>query len=264
LDGEGATVFAETRFSKSGGMDIVGIPAGHYSVEMGSGASDVASSRYLLDAAMSGTSAVQNAPGASVSAFVQAPSASRTGSAVYLRLYNHNSGEDLVEAVPENGDVRFKKQAPPGEYEISLSNTDQGRFLFVKTIAVVGAKAVGRTVQIQDGTPVRLKITLGQGAGQLTGRLVRKDQPVVGAMIALVPMAPEHNRVLIRRGQTGSDGSFMIGGIVPGKYTIVPLEHGWDLDWWDPRVLKRYLGNGRSLEVEANGKYQADVNLDAP
>jgi protocatechuate 3,4-dioxygenase beta subunit len=262
LDGTGSTVSAETRFGKSGGMDIVGIPAGHYSMEMGSRENDGGLSHYLLDAATSGPSAAQDAPGASVSASVQVPPGGRTGSAMHLRLHSYNTGEDLAEAVPEDGEVRFKKRAPPGEYEISLNNNDQGRFLFVKAITAVGAKGTDRAVQIQDGTPVRLKITLGQGAGQLSGRALRKEKPVVGAMIALVPIAPEHNQVLIRRGQTGSDGSFMIAGIVPGKYTIVSLEHGWDLDWWDLGVLKQYLGNGKLLEVEANGKYQTEINLD--
>src|SRR6266700_343256 len=262
LDGTGSIVSAETRFSKSGSMDIVGIPAGHYSIEMANGDNNQASPHYLLDAATSGPSAIQNSSNGLVSASVQAPPGGLTGSTMYLHLYCYNTGENLVEAVPEDGEVRFKKRASPGEYEISLGNSDQDRPLFIKTITAVGAKSVGRAVRIQEGTPVHLKVAVDKGTGQLTGRAIRKEKPVAGAMIALVPIVPEHNLVLIRRGQTNSDGSFIITGIVPGKYTIVSLEHGWDLDVWDLSVLKQYLGSGKSLDVEPNGKYQTEINLD--
>jgi len=261
LDGSESPVFAETRVSKSGAIDIVGVPLGRYSVKISGGdGNDVLS---VIDATASGPTAVHDALSAQVSAIVQAPPGSLVGSKKYLQVYNFNTREYLVEEVPEDGEVRFKQRASPGEYEISLSDRDRDRGLFVRSVTAVGAVVIGRAVQIQGKTPVRLKVTFGRGASQVTGRALRKDQPVAGAMIVLVPMPPDHNRGLFRRDQTNSDGSFSIASVVPGKYTLVAIENGWDLEWWSARVLKPYLELGKTLDIEPNEKYRVEVKVNA-
>jgi hypothetical protein len=37
--------------------------------------------------------------------------------------------------------------------------------------------------------------------------------------------------------------------VIPGEYTIVAIENGWDLDWSQPGVIARYLPNGEKLKV---------------
>ena len=68
-------------------------------------------------------------------------------------------------------------------------------------------------------------------------------------MIVLVPKNPEVNRDRLRRDESDSDGSFSLPNVIPGSYTIIAIENGWDLDWAEPAVLSGYLKNGQTLEV---------------
>ena len=63
------------------------------------------------------------------------------------------------------------------------------------------------------------------------------------------------------RDQTNSDGSLNITGVVSGKYTLVAIENGWDVEWWKTKVLKPLLEQGKALEVEPNEKYRVAVNV---
>ena len=68
-------------------------------------------------------------------------------------------------------------------------------------------------------------------------------------MIVLVPKDPEANHDRFRRDQSDLDGSFSLANVIPGSYTIVAIENGWDLDWSEPAVLAHYLVHGQTLEV---------------
>jgi hypothetical protein len=68
-------------------------------------------------------------------------------------------------------------------------------------------------------------------------------------MIVLVPRNIEGNRDLFRRDQSDLDGTFSLQNVVPGSYTIVAIEDGWDLDWSEPQVIAGYLKRGRPIEV---------------
>jgi hypothetical protein len=37
--------------------------------------------------------------------------------------------------------------------------------------------------------------------------------------------------------------------VVPGIYTIVAIENGWDLDWAEPAALTGYVKQGQTIEV---------------
>jgi hypothetical protein len=68
-------------------------------------------------------------------------------------------------------------------------------------------------------------------------------------MIVLVPKNPEANHDRFRRDQSDLDGSFSLPDVIPGSYTIIAIENGWDLDWSEPAVLAQYLQHGETIEV---------------
>jgi hypothetical protein len=68
-------------------------------------------------------------------------------------------------------------------------------------------------------------------------------------MVVLVPNNPDMNRDLFRRDQSDLDGTFSLRDVVPGNYTILAIENGWDLDWSQPGVISAYLKRGRTIEV---------------
>ena len=109
---------------------------------------------------------------------------------------------------------------------------------------------------IRGTVPVKLEITISKGQGQITGVALRDGQPLAGVMIVAVPSDPVHNQVLFRRDQSDSDGTFTLPNVVPGNYTVLAIENGWDLQWLKPEVLKPYLAQGEAVQVQQNGKYE--------
>jgi hypothetical protein len=49
--------------------------------------------------------------------------------------------------------------------------------------------------------------------------------------------------------------------VLPGKYVVVAIENGWDLDWQNPAVLKPFLEHGQSLEVTTGQTYKISLTL---
>ena len=74
-------------------------------------------------------------------------------------------------------------------------------------------------------------------------------------MVVLVPKNRSAFRSLVRRDQSDSDGSFALRDVVPGQYTVVAIQDGWELDWAQPEVLGRYLPRGVAVTItETSGK----------
>jgi hypothetical protein len=122
---------------------------------------------------------------------------------------------------------------------------------------------IGQTVEIKANSnePVRLSIVMSHQLGRIDGTALLEEKPFAGAMIVLVPKDPTHNPTLFRRDQSDSDGTFALPSIVPGKYTLIAIRDGWDLEWSNPAVYGQYMTAGRELEVAANGKYTAKVDV---
>jgi hypothetical protein len=119
----------------------------------------------------------------------------------------------------------------------------------------------GRILDIKGSAPVRLSVVLGQGRGEVSGVALRNDKPVAGVMVMLVPADPENNRVLFRRDQSDSDGTFRIGFVAPGRYTLLAIENGWDLEWANPAVLAKFMAQGEPLTLESKGASSVKVKV---
>ena len=107
-----------------------------------------------------------------------------------------------------------------------------------------------------------LTLSLSGGAVNIEGFAKRAGKPTSGAMVVLVPKDPEANRELFRRDQSDQDGSFLLSSIIPGTYTIVAIENGWDLDWSRPGVIAHYAQHGQTITV--TNKTQTTMHLPDP
>jgi carboxypeptidase family protein len=140
-----------------------------------------------------------------------------------------------------------------GTYEVQVKMQGDGEY--VAKVTASGAKASGKTVKIEGASEVRLVVTMARGLGRVTGIVRMNGKPRAGVMVLLVPEAenlPEAEfEESVRMDQSDSDGTFALGGIVPGKYVLMAIEDGWDLEWRGEGVLKLYREKGMKLEVGA-------------
>ncbi len=198
-------------------------------------------------------------PSATLSGVITMDDGSPLSGPAFLRLHSVATGAAFDAQSQANGEFSFNGQAiPAGTYGVIIARPPASA---VRSMSATGAKVSGRTVEIGASPDVRLSVVISKGSGVVKGFALKDGKPADGVMIVLVPQSPEHNLVLFRRDQSDSDGSFNLRGILPGKYTVVALENGWDLEWFTPSVLQKYLAGGEKVQVNANGKLEVKVNV---
>jgi hypothetical protein len=173
---------------------------------------------------------------------------------VFLRMVNPTTGQGVGAQVSAKGD--FQLSVAPGKYELAVFNVPKA---IVGSLSATGARVVGSSVEISGGGSLQLNVSLTRGLGNLDGIALRDGNPKPGAMIVLVPEDPENNVSLFRRDQSDSDGTFSLRSVLPGNYTVLAIENGWDLAWQSPTVLRPYLKQGTVVEVGPGRKYDVKV-----
>jgi hypothetical protein len=172
-------------------------------------------------------------------------------------LRNRKTNQGRGERPDEKGQIEFR-ELTPGTYEVSVANVTD---TYLLQMTSTNAKVNGRDITISASSPADLAISLGKGMGEIHGVSLRDGKGVSGTLVLLVPDNPDANTVLFRRDQSDSDGTFALQRIVPGKYSVISIDDGWDLEWSKSQVLKPYLAKAEKIEVAAGGKYDIKVQV---
>jgi hypothetical protein len=183
------------------------------------------------------------------------------------------------EAAPEGGSIALLNRpsgvsvgarlGPKGEFQIADSGVKPGTYTvllnlpgaIMREVSASGTKVFGQEVEISGGAPVHLVVRASAKLGRVEGTAVRAGKPEGGAMVVLLPLDPVKDAALIRRDQSDSDGTFTLPWVLPGRYTVIAIAHGWDLEWMSPTVLKPYLKDGETVNVTAGGKPKVQVKV---
>ena len=201
----------------------------------------------------------ENPPLVSVTGAVVLEGGTRPGKKMYLTLADRTSREGFSAEVSDKGFFDFKdNEIRPGTYDVELANAPGFQ---IRSLVTKGAKTAGRTLEIGGGGSVQLVCTATRAMAQITGVVMRDDKPFAGAMVVLVPQDPSADWLLFRRDQSDSDGTFTLPAVLPGHYSAIAIENGWDLDWASPAVLQPYLKNGTPVDVTGEGKMNIKVQL---
>ena len=148
--------------------------------------------------------------------------------------------------VNAKGEIAFP-DIVPGKYEV-LSETPSKAYSVVR-ISSPSGETQGHTLNVTPGAALNLSFSLVGAAVNVEGFAKRAGKGTAGAMVVLVPKDPELHRDLFRRDQSDQDGSFSLRSVIPGTYTIVAIEDGWDLDWSRPGVIAHYAKRGQAVTV---------------
>lgn len=244
-----------------GVLEIFGLPPGRFNLRFGvneAGVSTSHSQTMQVASDMEMTLSEATALGA-VSGIAKLENGAAPAPAPMIFLRSRASGEDIGTQMDQNGEFSFKEQTiPTGIYDVLMG---QQSATAVKSMKASGAKVNGRSVEITGGQDVKLTVVLSQGTGQVTGFALKDGKGIDGAMIVLVPEVPDHNLVLFRRDQSDSDGSFLLPAVHPGKYTVLAIEDGWELEWLTPSVIQKYLPGGEVVQVTPNDKLEVKLKV---
>jgi len=230
----------------AGEYELTGVPAGRYTVRM-PGASGEMKEPAEVNLTSGGELDMSSGnPTARMRVTVQMEGASSLPRQLQIGLRNLK-GRVTASQVDEKGEANFA-DVIAGRYELVAGAA--GQPLSVVKMSSETGTVSGHTLSVPPGSALNLSITLVGGSVTIEGFAKHGDKGTAGAMIVLVPKNPEANRDRFRRDQSDFDGSFSLPHVIPGSYTIVAIENGWDLDWATAATLAKYLEHGQRLFVD--------------
>jgi len=258
FDGSRPVERTETRLITPGTWEISGIPAGKYNVRLMGSNFGAQINGVSIDSTTQELDTSTAEPMCSVRVSVSYVDATPTGMhGVMLR--GGSSRFTPGRPLDANGQAEFENLAA-GRYEVFVFGGG-GRFS-VGRIQAEGATVNGRAVTLTAGTSATLSISAVKGTAEIEGVVQRSGKPFAGAMVVLVPHDPEGNRDLFRRDQSDLDGTFVFHDAIPGSYTAVAIENGWDLDWGQPELIAAYAKRG--VEIQVSDKPAQKLSLSGP
>jgi hypothetical protein len=267
FDGDSFVQTSGAQMISPGLFEVSGIPAGRYNVRFsGNGTSeqidgvDLAKDGEQIDASAS-------EPTASVKVSAQIPGDATPLSQLRIGLRSGHRNLANWKQLDEKGEALID-QLPAGKYEVLIWGPPKP--YSVARLTAEGATISGHTITVTAGSSSSLSLMLVGGSTEVEGIVKRAGQPVAGAMVVLVPSGDRNessnaagdesrndsknlqlDEALFRRDQSDLDGTFALHSVVPGTYTILAIENGWDLDWSQPNVISAYLSHGRKIVVSA-------------
>jgi Carboxypeptidase regulatory-like domain len=227
-------------------FEVTGVAPGRYSVRTwGTDEGDQANE---VDLSNNGQELdVSSAPRAgTLKAMVQILGEAALPPQIEIALRNSKMRIVAWQEMDAKGAVEFQDLAP-GKYDV-LAGSRPKAYSVVQMSSDSGVIA-GHTLNVAPGSSVTVALSLAAGATNVEGFAKRAGKAAPGAMVVLVPKDPESNRELFRRDQSDQDGSFVLHSVIPGSYTIVAIENGWDLDWSRAGVIAHYAKHGQAVTV---------------
>ncbi len=173
-------------------------------------------------------------------------------------LFRKVDGGDAGGGARSNGDGQIETQLYPGKYNVTAGFSHY----VIKSMTATGAKVSGRTLEVTGSQPIKFNLVLSKDDARIDGIAHGgDDKPVAGAFVILVPDDMTNNEPLFRRSQTGTDGSFHFGQVIPGKYTVVAIQNNWNVEWAKPNVMQPYLAKGDVIEVGPKAAMKLKVKV---
>jgi protocatechuate 3,4-dioxygenase beta subunit len=158
---------------------------------------------------------------------------------------------------PLNNAGEFTVQVMPGEYQV----VGQIPQMYLAAVSSPNALVKGHMLEVKAGDAPRLEILAANGYGRIEGLAERAGHPTGGVMVLLAPEDAKDNQILFRRDQSDSDGTFLLSDIIPGRYRLLAIDDGWELNWADPNVLAAYLKKSITFQVHAHDKLKQTVEV---
>jgi protocatechuate 3,4-dioxygenase beta subunit len=249
-------VFDSVQFVQMEGMqpvapgvyEVSGVPPGRYTVRTQNSNSGQMEVSADIDLAHDGQelSNSRGEPLGSLKVTVKMPGQEPLPKQYFLGLQDSRLRLVAFKQGDPSGQLSFENLAP-GKYAIRFGSQTKP-YSVVRTFSPAG-DSPGHDVMVTPGAALDLTAVLSVGVVNIEGVVHKKDKPVAGIMVALVPKDPAGNIELFRRDQSDFDGTFLLQGVIPGSYTIVAIEDAWGLDWLQPNVLARYVQYGQSLTI---------------
>jgi uncharacterized surface anchored protein len=246
------------RMVSPGVFEVTGIPAGHYNLRIRGPGVDAQMNGVDLSKDGQQVDATAAEPTASLKLSVQTPEETSLPKGLSVALRSKSRSFAGLHRLDEKGEGEID-DIPAGNYEVVVFGSRK-RYSIAHILAE-GAEVSGHRLTLTAGASASASLRLVAGSVAVEGVVNKAGRGFAGAMVVLVPKDPEGNRDLFRRDQSDLDGTFSLHDVVPGSYSLLAIENGWDLDWSQPAVIAAYSKHGRAMLVSDSEK---QLNLAEP
>jgi len=242
-----------------GVYEISGIGAGKYTVQIPDANGQMKEPTEVTFNSSGELDVSSGRPTSKIKATIQVEGAASLPSQLRIGLRNSKGRMNIFADVDAKGEANLS-DVIPDRYDI-LAGSSTRPYSVVRITSEAGSTS-GPALNVEPGASLNLALLLVGGSVTVEGFAKRAGKGMPGAMVVLVPKDPEGNRERFRRDQSDLDGRFSLANVIPGSYTIIAIDNGWDLDWAKPAVLARYLEHGQTIGV--GDRSQAPVKLTNP
>ncbi|MDR3734189.1 MAG: carboxypeptidase-like regulatory domain-containing protein [Acidobacteriaceae bacterium] len=139
----------------------------------------------------------------------------------------------------------------PGDYSFQMTLGSPQHY--VKSVSSGDQILPDKHVHVVAGETVPVTVVLGIASGKIRGFAKKDGRLASGAMLLLLRTEEIAHPEFFRLQQSDLDGSFWFSDIPPGKYTLLAIEDGWNLQWRLEGALSPYLTLGTSVIVPDSG-----------
>jgi len=178
----------------------------------------------------------------------------------------------LPVALPEwwpgaEGEVRADRQftiagVSPGRYRLEMNGLAAGAYL--KALRAGGqALANSEIVISQEAGVSGLEAVVAFDGATLTGRVRSgsSDNGQVQAGVFLIPQPNQTGSQFPKTAETTPDGSFSLGSVVPGSYTLYALPANTTVQIFDPAVQAALARYARQFKLGPQETVTAEISL---
>ncbi|HEV8385402.1 MAG TPA: carboxypeptidase-like regulatory domain-containing protein [Candidatus Acidoferrales bacterium] len=261
FDGHEVYQRTQTAFMDNHIIEIMGVAPGPVVIKMNSSNEKgrFTIRRALVASADAELSLAESASGPLISGIIKTPGASDFPQGATVQIHSRETGETMDASITADGSFDFQnRSAKPGSYELSISNLAD---FHLERVQAEHARIAGRSLEIRGTESVRLTLFLTKGFGSVVGMALREGKPASGVMILLVPQDSQSDPSQFRRDQSDSDGTFSLARLPPGQYILLAVDDGWDAEWANPLVLKKWLAGGEIVRVVSEGQLSIKVKV---
>ena len=258
FDGMARVETAEARMTSPGTFELTGITPGRYTVRAVGSRNGQMPEPTEVDLS-SNTSELDMSSGnpvSTVTAKVQVVGEAKLPVPLGVAMRNAKGRVVTGANVNPEGEATFRNVVA-GEYTFVAGSPTKP--YSVKIASGSGAPD-GRKLNVPAGSSLEVTLSLVGGETTIEGVAQRSGKPFSGAMVVLVPKDPQSNHEQFRRDQSDMDGTFSLLQVVPGSYTVIAIENGWDLDWSKPAVLAQYIKLGQTMDVASQAKSSTQLS----
>jgi hypothetical protein len=115
-----------------------------------------------------------------------------------------------------------------------------------------------------SNAPRRLRMVISDATGTVTGTVRSRAGAASAYEVILFPEGEKSRSAtsrFVHRASPRADGTFLVTGLLPGRYIAAAVDHLDDGTWNDPEVLKRIAAAGTPVTVIAGGAKPLTLNL---